>query len=165
MCAEEKGKDAWGLESVYKATDENGKWIVGFRFDANGSRLFGELTKANVGSALAIVIGGEVMATPIIRVPSVESPVITGRFSDEEARDLVKALKAGMPPANQPARQSGPNAGDQIARQMERLRSSDSDERGQACRILASPSTSVILMSIAQKKLEIPLPVRLERTL
>ena len=101
MRAEENGKDAWGLESAYKTKDENGKWTIGFRFDGNGSRRFGELTKANVGSALAIVIGGEVMAAPIIREPSVECPVITGRFSDEEARDLVTALKAAMPPATQ----------------------------------------------------------------
>lgn len=73
---------------------------VGLQFNAEGAKKFAELTAANVGRRLAIVLDGKVQSAPRIReaIPSGEA-VITGRFDVEQAQDLSLVLRVGALPA------------------------------------------------------------------
>jgi preprotein translocase subunit SecD len=68
--------------------------------NADGGKMFGIITGENVNRNLAIVLDDKVYSAPVIRgrIPG-GSGVITGSFSDEEARDLALVLKAGALPA------------------------------------------------------------------
>jgi len=74
--------------------------VVSLTFNADGAKKFAELTSANVGKRLAIVLDGKVQSAPRIReaIPSGEA-VITGRFTPEQATDLALVLRVGALPA------------------------------------------------------------------
>jgi len=73
---------------------------VSVDFNAAGARAFSELTDANVGKRLAIVLDGNIHSAPQIRerIPSGRAQ-ITGGFSTDEATDLAIVLRAGALPA------------------------------------------------------------------
>ena len=73
---------------------------VAIEFNAKGSSVFSEITGANIGKRLAIVLDGKVHSAPRIneRIPSGKAS-ITGRFTVEEASDLAIILRAGTLPA------------------------------------------------------------------
>ena len=74
--------------------------IVSLQFNAAGAKKFAEITAANVGRNLAIVLDGKVQSAPRIReaIPSGEA-VITGRFDTQAAQDLALILRVGALPA------------------------------------------------------------------
>jgi preprotein translocase subunit SecD len=73
---------------------------VSVRFDGRGSRIFDRITSANVGKRLAIVLDKRIYSAPVIQERiSGGSAIISGSFSDEEARDLAIVLRAGALPA------------------------------------------------------------------
>ncbi|MFA5224547.1 MAG: protein translocase subunit SecD [Candidatus Omnitrophota bacterium] len=74
--------------------------IVSLKFNAEGAKKFAEVTAANVGKSLAIVLDGKVQSAPRIReaIPSGEA-VITGRFDADTAQDLALVLRVGALPA------------------------------------------------------------------
>ncbi|MGH7198218.1 MAG: protein translocase subunit SecD [Candidatus Omnitrophota bacterium] len=74
--------------------------IVSLEFNSDGAKLFSDLTGANVGRQLAIVLDDKVQSYPVIneRIPSGRAQ-ITGRFTFEQANDLAIALRAGALPA------------------------------------------------------------------
>jgi len=74
--------------------------IVALQFNAAGAKKFAEVTAANVGNRLAIVLDGKVQSAPRIReaIPSGEA-VITGRFDAQAAQDLALILRVGALPA------------------------------------------------------------------
>ena len=73
---------------------------VSVEFNAAGARAFADLTEANVGKRLAIVLDGNVHSAPVIRekIPSGRAQ-ITGGFTTAEATDLAIVLRAGALPA------------------------------------------------------------------
>lgn len=74
--------------------------LVALQFNSEGAKKFGEITAANIGKRLAIVLDGKVQSAPRIKeaIPSGEA-VITGRFSPEQAQDLALILRVGALPA------------------------------------------------------------------
>jgi SecD/SecF fusion protein len=74
--------------------------VVTLQFNAEGATKFADLTAANVGRRLAIVLDGEVQSAPNIReaIPHGEA-VITGRFTVDKAQDLALILRVGALPA------------------------------------------------------------------
>jgi preprotein translocase subunit SecD len=88
---------------------------VSFVLDAQGARLFGDATTANVGRQLAIVLDGYVQSAPVIREPITQGHgQISGRFTFEEAQDLANVLRNGALPAPltlQEERTVGPSLG------------------------------------------------------
>jgi preprotein translocase subunit SecD len=73
---------------------------VDFTLDARGTKQFGDVTRANVGRNLAIVLDGTVASAPSIREPITGGRgQITGRFGFEEAQDLANVLRNGALPA------------------------------------------------------------------
>ena len=73
---------------------------VSVEFNAAGARAFADLTEANVGKRLAIVLDGNVHSAPVIRekIPSGRAQ-ITGGFTTQDATDLAIVLRAGALPA------------------------------------------------------------------
>lgn len=71
-------------------------WGVSLTLDGEGSKLFGDLTQslAPTRGQIAILLDGEVQSAPQVNEPIYGgSAVITGRFSEPEARDLASALE------------------------------------------------------------------------
>ncbi len=96
-----RDKNAWGLEKVYATEAGSGRPAVGFEFDDRGTELFSAFTKANVGSAVAIIVDGEVVAAPKLMTALGRRGIIVGRFTIGDVRDLVRSLRVGMPPASE----------------------------------------------------------------
>lgn len=73
--------------------------IVVLTFNEEGAKLFEELTRAHVGEVLAIFLDDTPISTPVIReaIPGGQA-TITGQFTPEEARDLVRNLNFGALP-------------------------------------------------------------------
>jgi protein-export membrane protein SecD len=81
-------------------TFQDGQPVVNFRFDTAGGRRFGQVTQANVGNQLAIVLDNRVISAPVIRSPIIGgSGIIEGGFTVESAQDLALLLRAGALPA------------------------------------------------------------------
>jgi hypothetical protein len=102
----EKGKAIRGehLERATAASDHRGHWEISVRLTEEGGRLLKELTFKNqppkggfVGSRqLAVVVNGEVMATPAIRSAIADrDAMISGNFSKADAEAIVAILRGG----------------------------------------------------------------------
>ncbi len=79
---------------------QDGLPIVNFRFDTAGGRRFGQVTSANVGNQLAIVLDNKVISAPRLESAIVGgSGMIRGGFTVEKAQDLALLLRAGALPA------------------------------------------------------------------
>lgn len=74
--------------------------IVDFKFKPEAANTFAQLTTANVGKKMAIVLDGTVYSAPSIqgRIAG-GSGFIEGQFSPEDARSLAIVLRAGALPA------------------------------------------------------------------
>ncbi len=78
--------------------DEFGRPAVGFNFKGEGASKFGELTEANIGNRLAIVLDGTIKSAPTIQERITSQGRITGSFTTEEAKDLALVLRSGALP-------------------------------------------------------------------
>jgi preprotein translocase subunit SecD len=73
---------------------------VAIDFNALGAKRFDQITAANVGKRMAIVLDDTVYSAPVIRERiSGGSAQISGSFSEQEATDLAIVLRAGSLPA------------------------------------------------------------------
>jgi preprotein translocase subunit SecD len=77
-----------------------GKWEVSLRLTPRAAGRFAQVTNANVGRLLAIVLDQTVNSAPRIneRIPG-GTASISGRFTPEQAKDLAVVLEAGSLPA------------------------------------------------------------------
>jgi preprotein translocase subunit SecD len=83
-----------------QATFQDNQPVVSFKFDAAGSRRFGDATRENVGKPFAIVLDNKVISAPVIREPILGgSGIISGSFTVQSASDLALLLRAGALPA------------------------------------------------------------------
>ncbi|MEY2538862.1 MAG: SecD/SecF fusion protein [Verrucomicrobiota bacterium] len=72
----------------------NEGWAVQLKFDGEGAKQFGKITEANVGHRFAIVLDGVIQSAPVIRTAIYGGDaVISGRFSEQEARGLASVLE------------------------------------------------------------------------
>lgn len=73
--------------------------IVSITFNDEGGDLFESITRANVGEQLAIFLDGELMSSPRINEPIAGGKaIISGNFTPDEARELVRNLNFGALP-------------------------------------------------------------------
>ncbi|MEA3188875.1 MAG: SecD/SecF fusion protein [Chthoniobacter sp.] len=73
---------------------DNRGYGISFKLDSVGAEQFGKTTEAHVGERLAIMLDGEVQSAPNIQTAIYGgSAVITGRFSETEARNLASVLE------------------------------------------------------------------------
>ncbi|USQ03073.1 protein translocase subunit SecDF [Aquirufa antheringensis] len=80
--------------------DQAGRAEVTMAMNGTGARIWKNLTGANIGRRIAIVLDGYVYSAPVINgeIPGGRSS-ISGSFTVEEAKDLANVLKAGKLPA------------------------------------------------------------------
>lgn len=92
--------DLGGEEIVdAKVKKENGSVQVELKFSIEGAEKFRKMTQRNIHKAIAIVMDGKVLTAPIVEQEiSAGMAVISGKFSLQEAEDLVSLLKAGTLP-------------------------------------------------------------------
>ena len=92
---------------IVDAKDEfdhtSGRPCVSMSMNTEGARLWAQLTKANTGKAIAIVLDGAVYSAPRVNGEIAGgNSQITGNFTIEDTKDLANTLKSGRMPA--PAR-------------------------------------------------------------
>ncbi len=73
--------------------------VVTLRFNANGRRAFGQATADHTNELMAIVLDDRVISAPNIEQPILSgNAIIRGGFTQEEASDLARVLRAGAFP-------------------------------------------------------------------
>lgn len=97
MLPQSAGDGGWGVDRMSVVKDERGEPQISARFNQRGGELLGALTKANLGSKLAIIVNGRVVSAPRIISEIHDQVTITGRFSTQEVQDLVNTLKDAVP--------------------------------------------------------------------
>ena len=102
-CSSNDGKAPLDGSVITDAKDEfdnNGQQVVGMTMNSEGSRIWADLTKNNVGHCIAIVLDGYVYSAPNVNgeITGGRSS-ISGHFTPEEAKDLANVLKSGKMPA------------------------------------------------------------------
>jgi len=92
------GKD---LRTIRRTQDEWNNPAVAFSLNADGGARFEQVTGANIGKQIAIILDKKVQSAPVVedRISRAQGGVIRGRFTAQEADDLVVVLKAGALPA------------------------------------------------------------------
>ncbi|MCR4322852.1 MAG: protein translocase subunit SecD [Candidatus Azambacteria bacterium] len=73
--------------------------VVNLNFDADGTKLFKDITTRNVDRRVAIYLDGLPISVPVVNEPiTAGQAVVSGNFSVEEARALVQRLNSGALP-------------------------------------------------------------------
>lgn len=102
------------LSDQFKATELTGRYlkranlefdpntrqpVVSLQFDDAGTKLFAQITKENIGKQVAIFLDGKSIVTPVVQeeIPNGQA-VISGVFTPNEAREIVRNLNYGALP-------------------------------------------------------------------
>ena len=100
--------------------DQTGKTSVSLEMNNTGARIWADLTRANTGRHIAIVVDNTVYSAPVVNEAITGGrSSISGNFSTEEAQDLSNILKIGKLPAPAKIVQEqtvGPTLGEQAIR-------------------------------------------------
>lgn len=73
--------------------------LIGLDFNKEGAELFAKITRENKGEILAIILDGAILSAPVIQDEITNGQAqITGQFSPEEAKELVRNLNYGALP-------------------------------------------------------------------
>lgn len=88
------------LRNARPSLDEFNQPAVSFSFNREGAARFGEVTGANIGRNLAVILDGRVQTAPRIESRINAEGRITGSFTQQEAADLSLVLRSGALPAS-----------------------------------------------------------------
>jgi len=93
---------ATGLTGAHikKATvqfdSQTGKPQIGLSFNKEGTKIFAEVTKRNIGKPVGIFLDNFVLSTPVVQQEILGgNAVITGNFTIDEAKKLAIAINSG----------------------------------------------------------------------
>src|SRR5207247_1205540 len=97
------GQAAWSLDDSYPIVDQ-GQRKVGFRFNAQGAKFFGDLSGNNIGKQLAIILDDKMISAPTLHSRingqgEISGNTAEGGFSVKEQSYLISMLDAGSLPA------------------------------------------------------------------
>jgi protein-export membrane protein SecD len=89
-----------GLQAAVAGFDQMsaGSWLIQFELNEDGGAVFGPFTANSIGQPMAIVLDGVVLSAPVIQAELSTGGVITGDFTEEEARTLALQLRSGALP-------------------------------------------------------------------
>jgi preprotein translocase subunit SecD len=87
------------LRQANVGRDENGRPEVGFLLTGEGGRRFSVFTREHINDFLAVVLDNKVQEVARIQSEISDSGRITGRFTDQQAKDLAMILNSGALPA------------------------------------------------------------------
>lgn len=82
-----------GISAAWLDRDNFGRPQIEFRLDSEHSDKFAQLTGANVGRQLAVILDGQLQTAPVIRSELSSGGVIEGDYSEDEAHTLVNVLQ------------------------------------------------------------------------
>ena len=69
------------------------------QFNSAGTKLFADITSANIGKPVAIFLDGQPLSEPVVQTAITNGQaVITGQFSVQDAKDLATGLNSGALP-------------------------------------------------------------------
>lgn len=88
------------LKTARGSKGQLGQPTVAFTFTPDGGKKFGELTGANKGRRLAIVLDNKVVSAPVIEERIETDGQIRGNFTTQTASDLALVLRSGSLPAS-----------------------------------------------------------------
>lgn len=92
------GKNLKNVQVVFQQQGI-GEPQISLNFDEEGTKLFAELTKKNVGKPLAIFLDNQLKTAPVIQTEITNGEaVITGNFTVEEAKQLQRTINEGALP-------------------------------------------------------------------
>ncbi len=110
----ESGEVVINPDDIFKPTGLSGKQFkratlnfnpqsgvpeISLQFDAEGTKLFADITSRNGGKRIAIFLDGQVLSAPTVDEPITNGQaVIRGSFSLQEAKELVTRLNSGALP-------------------------------------------------------------------
>ena len=84
----------------HDVSQNSSSYEVSMTMNSEGTRKWAQLTKANLGKSIAIVLDGFVYSYPTVNSEITGgNSQITGNFTPEEAQDLANVLKSGKLPA------------------------------------------------------------------
>src|SRR3972149_12080681 len=87
------------LKKATAQIDEQGNPEIAIEFNAEGTKIFSDLTKENLQKPIAIFLDNELLSAPTVQTQITDGKaVITGKFSIAEAKKLVLELNAGALP-------------------------------------------------------------------
>jgi preprotein translocase subunit SecD len=73
--------------------------VIALSFNAEGKELFAKITEQEIGKPVAISLDGVILSAPTVREPITDGKaVISGHFTLQEAKELVRGLKYGALP-------------------------------------------------------------------
>ncbi len=91
--------DGKGIVDAFPTNDQFGQRKIILKFNSEGARDFGKVTSENIGRQLAIVLDGKLYCAPNIKQAIMDgSAEISGRFSNEESKNISDALVSGSLP-------------------------------------------------------------------
>jgi preprotein translocase subunit SecD len=113
------GKD---LRTVRRSEDEWKSPAVAFSLNSEAGRRFEKVTTENIGKQIAIILDNKLISAPRVEtsIPASSGGIIRGRYTIEEAEDMVVLLRAGALPAGikyLEERTVGPSLGSDSVRQ------------------------------------------------
>ncbi|MCQ2403094.1 MAG: protein translocase subunit SecD [Lentisphaeria bacterium] len=89
------------VKSAFATADEFGRWAISMSFNERGAIAFGDVTGANVGRRLAIVLDDTCYSAPNINgAITGGNAQITGSFTLEEAKRLAGVISSGNLPVS-----------------------------------------------------------------
>lgn len=91
------GKDVQGAQLTFDS--QTGKPQVSITFNADGTKLFADITQRNLGKPVAIFLDGLPISIPTVQSAITDGrAVITGDFTATQAKQLVTRLNSGALP-------------------------------------------------------------------
>ncbi len=87
-----------GLQAAAARLGPDGRWEIQFELTPAGGSVFGPFTASRIGQPMAIVLDGIVLSAPTIQAQLDTGGVITGNFTEQEAKTLALQLRSGALP-------------------------------------------------------------------
>ncbi len=89
------------VKTAFPTVDEYGQWSISMSFNERGAKAFGDVTGANIGRRMAIVLDDTVYSAPVIQgAITGGNASITGSFTLDEAKRLAGVISSGNLPVS-----------------------------------------------------------------
>lgn len=85
--------------SATSRSGKGGDYQISFSLKPSGAQKFGDWTGRNIGNYVAVVLNDEVKSAAFIKSQIFDSGEIDGKFTEQQADDLVLVMKSGYLPA------------------------------------------------------------------
>ncbi len=90
-----EAEGSWRVSAAFEQPDQLGRPGIGFRMDALGARLLGDLTGANVSRSMAVLLDDKVYTAPNLNSQITSQGIIQGVFTRKDIQYITQTLQAG----------------------------------------------------------------------